>query len=128
MPTRVLLMSADDRERLRLLEALEAAGYAVRTATDAQGVLAGLADRWPDLVVLDLSAPELDAMDLLWRLVNVERPVPIIISHGPRNWGRHLSSWLARGFRQATPATCQMIEAVSRVIRGCSDPTLLPVA
>lgn len=128
MPIRVLLMARDDLDRRRMLDALEDAGFAVRTAADPDGALAGLTDQWPDVAVLDLSSPELDAMDLLWRLATVERPVPVIITHGPRGWGKRLTSWLARGFLHDTPTARQMMEAVSRAIRSCAGATLLPVA
>lgn len=128
MPVRVLLMAHNDHHRHRMLDALEESGFAVRTAADPDGAVAGLVDQWPDVAVLDLSSPELDAMDLLWQVATVDRPVPVIISHGPRGWGQRLTSWLSRGFLHDTPTTRRMMDAVSTAIRGCAGATLLPVA
>ena len=84
MSAKVLLMARDDSYRHMMLRALEEKGFAVRTAAVPEELLAGLADWEPDVAVLDLSSPETDAMDLLWRIATTDRPVPVLISHGPR--------------------------------------------
>lgn len=128
MPIRVLLMACDDRERRRMLDALEDAGFAVRTAADPEATMAGLADRRADVALLDLSSPELDAMDLLWRIATLERPIPVVISHGPRGWGHRLTSWRVRGFRHDTRATREMMDGVSTAIRSGPGASLPPGA
>jgi CheY-like chemotaxis protein len=61
-----LLMVDDDPDGLALLEfVVELAGATVRSATNARDALAALASFKPDVMLLDISLPEMDGYDLL---------------------------------------------------------------
>ncbi len=61
-----LLMVDDDPDGLALLEfVVELAGATVRSATNAREALAALASFKPDVMLLDISLPEMDGYDLL---------------------------------------------------------------
>ncbi|MEA3401035.1 MAG: hypothetical protein U9R79_07300 [Armatimonadota bacterium] len=49
---RVLVVAADPVVRRALIEHLEGLGYQVRTAATLRDAAAGLAERWPEIVVL----------------------------------------------------------------------------
>jgi DNA-binding NtrC family response regulator len=56
----------DDRQVLKFLQQeLEESGYEVTGATSGRAVLNAIAERVPDLLILDLNMPELDGFDLL---------------------------------------------------------------
>ncbi|MEU2159160.1 response regulator transcription factor [Streptomyces sp. NPDC019396] len=57
---------------------LERAGFAVRRAADGPGALFAAAERWPDLVVLDLMLPGMDGLEVCRRLRG-RGPVPVIM-------------------------------------------------
>jgi PleD family two-component response regulator len=68
----LVLVADQDPFNLRLLqEACEAAGYDVVTAADGQEVLAMVARRPPDLLVLDAKMSEIDAFEIL-RILKAE--------------------------------------------------------
>ena len=68
MPKRVIAV-APERHILRLLEVnLEKHGYEVKTALDCQETLAQIQLDLPDAVVLDMSLPFRDSVDLLQML------------------------------------------------------------
>jgi DNA-binding response OmpR family regulator len=75
---RVLVVDDDNDIRLLLEELLRGAGYAVETAPDGRGALRTFHERPPDLVVLDLSMPELDGFETLERLRDLS-DVPVIL-------------------------------------------------
>lgn len=59
----------DDRNILTSVSmALEAEGFTVRTYTDGEEGLKGIASNTPDLVVLDIKMPRMDGMEVLSRL------------------------------------------------------------
>ena len=75
---RVLVVDDDDDIRLLLEELLRGAGYAVETARDGRDALRTFHASPTDLVVLDLSMPELDGFETLERLRDLS-DVPVIL-------------------------------------------------
>ena len=74
-----LLLVDDDPHLLEVLRfALEAAGFATRTARDGAEALRLIAQRPPDLVVLDVLMPELDGTEVCRRLRAAGSRVPIL--------------------------------------------------
>jgi len=78
-PTRrVLVVDDDDDIRLLLEELLTGAGYLVETAPDGRAALRVFHENPTDLVVLDLSMPELDGFETLERMRDLS-DVPVIL-------------------------------------------------
>jgi DNA-binding response OmpR family regulator len=75
---RVLVVDDDDDIRLLLEELLRGAGYDVETAEDGRAALRTFHASPVDLVVLDLSMPELDGFETLDRLRDLS-DVPVIL-------------------------------------------------
>ncbi len=82
---RVLVVDDDDSIRLVVRWQLEEEGYEVIEAADGTSALAAVADRRPDLVVLDLSLPGIGGLDVL-RLLRRGRAgdatCPVIVLSG----------------------------------------------
>jgi DNA-binding response OmpR family regulator len=78
-PSRGVLVVDDDPDiRLLLEELLRGAGYAVSTAHDGRDALRTFHASPTDLVILDLSMPELDGFETLERLRDLS-DVPVIL-------------------------------------------------
>ena len=77
-PRRVLVVDDDDDIRLLLQELLSGAGYRVETAGDGRGGLRMFHESPTDLVILDLSMPEMDGFETLERLRDLS-DVPVIL-------------------------------------------------
>ena len=76
---RTVLVVDDEPEIVRILrDYLERAGFAVVTATDGAAAVELARRRRPDLVLLDLSLPSLDGLDVA-RALRRERELPIIM-------------------------------------------------
>ena len=81
---RILLVD-DDADLLRLLSfRLNAAGYAVQTATNAQAAISQLAVARPHLVITDMRMPDMDGMALFERIHKMAPALPVIMltAHG----------------------------------------------
>ncbi len=75
---RVLVVDDDADIRLLLEELFRGAGYAVETAQDGRAALRAFHARPCDLVILDLSMPELDGFQTLERIRDLS-DVPVIL-------------------------------------------------
>jgi two-component system KDP operon response regulator KdpE len=76
--TRVLVVDDEPQIRRALRTALEAHGYEVITAGNSEGGLQEVAERDPDIVLLDVRLPDLEGTEMLERLRGWSE-VPIIM-------------------------------------------------
>jgi two-component system, OmpR family, KDP operon response regulator KdpE len=77
-PFRVLVVDDEPQIRRVLRLALEAQGFDLRVAADGESALDTLRDWPPDLLITDLSMPEMDGLELC-RRVRKSSAVPIIV-------------------------------------------------
>lgn len=78
---RVLVVDDDEQIRTLVSWQLEAEGFAVRGAADGASALRAVEADPPDLIVLDLSLPRLDGLDVLTRLRRTSA-IPVIVVTG----------------------------------------------
>jgi signal transduction histidine kinase len=79
---RVLIVDDEPSVRRQLRRLLERRGFAVEEAADGREGLAVIAANPPDLVVLDLTMPDLDGAEVLRRIRASGQKVPVIVSSG----------------------------------------------
>ena len=65
-----------------IIEALTDEGYVVRTALTAADARAAIAERHPDLVLLDLHMPEMSGFDVQRALAKGHATVPVVVITG----------------------------------------------
>src|SRR3954469_15136054 len=75
----VLLVEDDERISQPLVRMLQAEGFAVRHAGTGAATLAAVEAELPDLVLLDLSLPDIDGLELCRRLRAAHPAVPIVM-------------------------------------------------
>jgi excisionase family DNA binding protein len=78
----VLLVEHDGSVRAPLRAELERAGYSVAEADGGEQALAAIADRAPELVLLDLVLPGADGWQLLRQLQERHGSIPVIVFNG----------------------------------------------
>jgi len=81
-PKKVRILVVDDETSARsgLEKLLHQEGYAVDTAENGAGALAVAAERPPDVVITDLKMPEMDGIELLKKLREQDRELPVIVA------------------------------------------------
>src|SRR3954470_18495448 len=79
-----LVLIVDDDERIReyVRVNLEAEGYSVREAGNAEEGLSAIEDQAPDLVLLDVVMPGIDGWEMLRRIHERHGPVRVIMFSG----------------------------------------------
>jgi CheY-like chemotaxis protein len=79
---RLVLIADDDEDILALVRAtIERSGHEVMAVADGAAALSAMAERRPDLAVLDIAMPELDGLEVLRRLRadDETRDLPVIL-------------------------------------------------
>ncbi|MHA6265252.1 response regulator transcription factor [uncultured Aliiroseovarius sp.] len=76
--SRIALVDDDRNILTSVAITLEAEGFEVETFNDGQSALDAFNQRLPDLAVLDIKMPRMDGMDLLQRLRQKTKTMPVI--------------------------------------------------
>ncbi|MDI7275996.1 MAG: response regulator [Anaerolineae bacterium] len=84
MPKRILVVDDDAGIRAALKLRLERDSLVVRTAVDGDEALRRVAEERPDLIILDLTLPRRDGLDVLAELKNSAdtASIPVVILTG----------------------------------------------
>ena len=74
------ILVVDDERVIRagLVQLLSGAGFVVREARDGEAALVAVAERRPDLVLLDVMMPGMDGFKVCERLSAVDRELPVV--------------------------------------------------
>ena len=123
MPTTILIADDydDNRELLRLL--LQAASYVVHEARNGQECVTSAREQLPDLIMVDLSMPELDGWEVFRTLkadsATAHIPCVAVTAHTDSDCERALqigfSAYIPKPFK-----TEEMLATVARVVSAKS--------
>ena len=74
------ILIVDDERMIRagLAQLLSGAGFAVNEARDGKSALAAVAERRPDLVLLDIMMPGMDGFEVCEKLLASDRDLPVV--------------------------------------------------
>jgi CheY-like chemotaxis protein len=95
---------------------LERRGFHVLDVADGRAAIAAVGRSQPDLVLLDLSMPELDGVDVVRRLRAEGSHVPVVLCSGDLEYAsdRGLEPGLVQSILQKPFSTEELIQAIER--------------
>ena len=84
------ILVVDDEENMRVLfkRVLGKAGYDVECAGSGAAALRLAADRPFDLAIVDVCMPEMDGIEVLGKLKDINRQIPVIMISAYPSWGK----------------------------------------
>lgn len=94
------ILVVDDEEPIRLLfhEELQEAGYQVAVAADGYEALRMVQQDRPDLMTIDIKMPGMDGIDLLRRVREIYRDLPIIICTAYGDFKLDFGTWASDAY------------------------------
>ena len=96
--SRVLIVEDDENQRALYQEELADEGYEILTACDGRDALKMVEENHPNLVVTDVNMPVMDGLDMISRLIEMDRSIPIIIHTAYASYRDQFSSWSADAY------------------------------
>lgn len=94
------LLIVEDNDNLRALyrEELSEEGYSVTVAENGVAALGMMDACQPDLVVLDISMPEMDGVQAMHEILHKHRVIPIILNTAFPQYRDAYSTWPANAY------------------------------
>jgi len=94
------IMVVDDEEAIRLLyrEELSEAGYRVQVAANGIEALQMVHQARPDLMTIDIKMPGMDGIELLRRVREMYRDLPIIICTAYGDFKQDFGTWASDAY------------------------------
>ncbi|MBP9034777.1 MAG: response regulator [Pseudomonadales bacterium] len=110
----ILLVEDDAALGAGLAQALRARGYAVNHVSEGRVALTALQTEAPDIVVLDLGLPDMDGLQVLRRIRDHDRSLPVLLLTA-RNSVDDLVEGLDRGADDYLAKPFEMSELLARL-------------
>ncbi|MCK4397111.1 response regulator [candidate division WOR-3 bacterium] len=94
------VMVVDDDEGIRCLyeQVLTDEGYKVILASDGLEAVEIFKNIKPDIVVLDIRMPGMDGIELLGKVLDMDRKLPIIINSAYSMYKNNFLTWMADAY------------------------------
>ncbi len=117
METRTILV-VDDEESIRFLyrEELEEEGYRVITAADGEEALRKVRRDKPDLITLDIRMPGMDGIEVLHRIREMDKEIPVIMSTAYGEYRNDFNVWASDAYVIKTANLGELKETIKSLL------------
>jgi CheY-like chemotaxis protein len=94
------ILVVDDEESIRLLfkDELEEEGYEVELAGGGEEALKKLRTSKPDLITLDLKMPDMGGLEVLERIREKDKDLPVVICTAYGDYKQDLTTWASDAY------------------------------
>ncbi len=91
----VLVVDDDENQRLLYRQELELAGYTVETAANGPQAIECVQQGDTDVVLLDIAMPGMDGLEVLQRILDIDRELPVILNTAYSSYKDDFMTWAA---------------------------------
>jgi CheY-like chemotaxis protein len=95
---KVLVVEDDDNQRRLYRQELEFAGYEVETASNGPSAIERVQQGGIDLVLLDIAMPGMDGLEVLGRILGIDRQIPVILNTAYSSYKEDFNTWVAEAY------------------------------
>ncbi len=114
-----ILIIDDEVNLLRLYKKeLEKDGHKIVLARSGHDALSRFDEHNPDLVILETRMPDMDGIELMGRLLDKRRTLPIIINSAYRSYKDNYLCWCADAYIDKSSDLGPLKDAVNKSIRS----------
>jgi CheY-like chemotaxis protein len=121
---KVLVVDDDDNQRLLYRQELGMVGYEVEMASNGPQAIERVQAGDIDVVVLDIAMPGMDGLEVLQRILGVDRQLPVILNTAYSAYKDDFTSWPAEAYVTKSGDLSELRERLSEALskRGVECP------
>jgi CheY-like chemotaxis protein len=112
----ILLVEDDANECLLYERELGEQGHSVIVARDGAQALAMCNDTIPDLVIMDVSMPGMDGIDVMSRMLCRNNKLPIILNTAYASYKEDFRAWAADAYVVKSSDLTELKQTIARVL------------
>ncbi|HYF48963.1 MAG TPA: response regulator [Planctomycetota bacterium] len=114
----ILIVEDQPHQRLLYEQELSDDGYDVITASNARDALVLFEQHHPALVITDILLPGMNGIDLMERMLEIDRNLPIIVHSAYSSPSRDFVTWFARAYVMKSGDLSELKAQVRNVLCG----------
>jgi two-component system response regulator (stage 0 sporulation protein F) len=113
------ILIVDDEENIRFLykEELEDEGFAVDLARNGEEALEKVDHFQPDLITLDIKMPGLNGLEVLKRIREQKKNLPIILCSAYGEYKQDLTTWASDAYVVKCADLTELKETIRRLLK-----------
>jgi len=113
------LLVVDDDQTLAYLyeEELTDDGYEVTVAHSGKAALRSIEDKRPDLVVLDISMPDMDGIEALGKILGKDETIPVIFNTAYSVYRDDFMTWSADAYVIKSGDLSELRQRIKEVLK-----------
>lgn len=113
------LLVVDDDQDLSMLyeEELTDDGYEVALASSGRAALQYIEDKRPDLIILDISMPDMDGIEALGKIMGKDKTIPVIINTAYSSYKNDFMTWSADGYVVKSGDLTELKERIREILK-----------
>ena len=119
---RILIVDDDTRLLMLYKQALGDLGYEVILAGNGARAKIAFQTGSPDLVILDISMPRMDGIELLGILLDKNRSVPVILNTAYPNYKSNFMTWCADAFVEKSGDLTELQDKIVELLKSRGIP------
>jgi CheY-like chemotaxis protein len=119
----------DENQRLLYRQELELAGYEVDTAASGPQAIERVGQGGIDVVLLDIAMPGMDGVEVLGRILDIDRQLPVILNTAYSSYKEDFMTWAAEAYvtksgdlSELRARICEALAKRGQSCPGSSDP------
>ncbi len=122
------VLVVDDDRHLQMLyeQELQRAGYDVLLASNGAAALETVANQNVDVVVLDIAMPGMDGVEVLTKLLDMNRQLPVILNTAYASFQDDFMTWAAEAYVVKSSDLTELLKAIEKALRKRGTPAPNP--
>jgi len=115
---RVLVVDDDSSLRLLYTKELTDEGYEVESASSGREAIAKIAERRPDVVVLDIKMEGMDGLSALDEIMKRDKTIPVVLNTAYSTFKSDFTTWSAEAYVVKSSDLSELKETIRQILQA----------